>query len=141
MNTRKIEDLLNLKCSNENVLMLERLIYAYAYNLSGEEYLGGIWTSESIELENNIFWYYKLNDKARWEITCENHLEENNVSTKCFSILSFTFALNHLMSIIYEDENEEELLNEIVRLYNAIRYNIDNLLDEKERKIFFQVID
>lgn len=141
MKTQKFDDLYSLKCNHLNVAKLEQCIYAFARKLSGKTYSGGSWDSTLVENENGSFWFFELNDEKSWEISCENYLSNNIVGTRCFSMLSFLFALNYLMSEIHENENDSELLAEIIDLYYAVRDNAEKLLNEEERKIFFEVID
>lgn len=141
MKTQKFDDLYKLKCNHLNVAKLEQYIYAFARKLSGKTYNGGSWDSTLVENEDCSFWFFELNGDKKWEITCENYLSNNIVGTKCFSMLTFMFALNYLMSEIHESENDSELLTEIVDLYYAVRQNSEKLLSREERNIFFEVID
>ena len=141
MKTQKFDDLYNLKCNHLNVAKLEQYVYAFARKLTRKTYSGGSWDSTLVVNENGSFWFFELNDEKSWEITCENYLSTNVVGTRCFSMLSFLFALNYLMSEVHESENDSELLTEIIELYYAVRDNAENLLSKDESKIFFKVID
>lgn len=139
--TNKFEELYELRCNPILPTRLENLVYVFASRFSDGLYSSGIWKSIKVQNEEKHFWYFELKDDRVWEIVSENHISDNKVSTKCFSLLSFTFALNYLMSEIYEDSNSQELLDEMVELYYAIRDNLDILLDEREKAIFYKVID
>lgn len=141
MKTNKFEDLYELKCSPILLDRLEKMVYFFTQELSEGKYQGGLWKSIKVENEENDFWYFELNSNETWEIVSENYISDNKISTKCFSLLAFSFALNYLMSEIYEDENSKELLDEIIELYYAIRENLDALLDEREKHIFYKVTD
>lgn len=141
MKTNKFENLYEFKCNPILIDRLEKMVYVFAHQLSEGEYKSGLWKSIKVEKEENIFWYFELNSNETWEIVSDNYISDNKISTKCFSLLAFSFALNYLMSEIYEDENSKELLDEIIELYYAIRDNLDVLLDEREKQIFYKVTD
>lgn len=141
MKTNKFEDLYELKCSPILLDRLEKMVYFFAQELSEGKYQSGLWKSIKVENEENNFWYFELNSNETWEIVSDNYISDNRISSKCFSLLAFSFALNYLMSEIYEDENSKELLDEIIELYNAIRGNLDVLLDVREKHIFYKVTD
>ncbi len=141
METKDFNDLYKLKCNLNEIMKLENLIYFFAGQLSSLEYNNGIWKSKTIEHEDQVIWYFNLEGDKKWKLNSDNIHSETEISTSCLSVLSFTFALNYLMSEIVNDEKSEELFNEIVRLYYAIIGAIDLILDENEKLIFYKVID
>lgn len=143
MKTKEFDDLYKLGSNPRRVIELENLIYVFARRLTNKAYDGGLWNSTLLNNDTDKeFWFFELDSKKEWNIVCENPISDDNlVSSKCLSLLAFSFALNYQMSAIYEEVTSSVLLDEIVRLYYTIRDNIDSLLDEHERKIFFQVVD
>lgn len=138
---KKFDDLYELKCNPKYVMMLENLIYSFAANKSSNQYKSGSWKSVSVEKEEISFWYFELKDTSIFSFVNENKQRDELVSSKCFSILCFTFALNYLISYIYEDETANELITELSNLYYLIISNINLVLDENEVEIFQSIID
>jgi hypothetical protein len=139
--TKNFDDLYKLKCNPKYVMMLENIIYTFAANKSSNQYKGGSWKSVNVEKEEISFWYFELKSSSTFPFVNENRQKEEIVSSKCFSILCFTFALNYLISYIYEDETADELINELSNLYYLIISNINLVLDENEVEIFQSIID
>ena len=123
------------------VMMLENIIYTFAANKSSNQYKGGSWKSVNVEKEEISFWYFELKTSSTFPFINENKQRDEIVSSKCFSILSFTFALTHLINLIYEDDSQTELITELTSLYYLIKMNIDSILNEKEVEIFLSIID
>lgn len=137
--TKSLSELLNIAHDSQNVIKFENLIYAYARSKSDDTYNGGYWESKNL---NNDSWFFCLNStNDKLHFTDENSNCIQTVSAKCFSVLCFTFALNHIISILYEEKEEDILWKEFNRLYNNCLVNIDLLLNDEERKIFFSIID
>ena len=139
--TKEFDDLYELKCNPMYIVKLENLIYSFASMKSSNQYKGGSWKSVIVENEEISFWYFELNDTSTFSFLNENKQKEETVSSKCFSILSFTFALNYLINLIYEDETAIELINELTKLYYLITSNINLVLDKNEVEIFHSIID
>ena len=139
--TKEFDDLYELKCNPMYIVKLENLIYSFASMKSSNHYKGGSWKSVIVENEEISFWYFELNDTSTFSFLNENKQKEETVSSKCFSILSFTFALNYLINLIYEDETAIELINELTKLYYLITSNINLVLDKNEVEIFHSIID
>lgn len=140
--TKTFDELYELKCRPQHVIKLEQVVYAFARKLSADSYDGGFWKSTLIEKEGDSpFWFFELNSKKTWEITCDNPIGENKVGTKCFSLLCFTFALNYMIAEVHSDIKSQQLLEELIRLYESVIGSIDTLLDKNERSIFYKVID
>lgn len=139
--TKEFDDFYKLKCNPRHVIRLENLVYAFANKLSGGKYSGGHWKSVQVKVdEEKTFWYFNLDSDKEWVVN-HNHVIDEKVSSKCFSLLAFTFALNYIASELYEDENSQELLNEVIALYYMLRDSIDLMLNKKETKIFYRIID
>ena len=139
--TKEFDDLYELKCNPMYIVKLENLIYSFASMKSSNQYKGGSWKSVIVENEEISFWYFELNDTSTFSFLNENKQKEETVSSKCFSILSFAFALNYLINLIYEDETAIELINELTKLYYLITSNINLVLDKNEVEIFHSIID
>lgn len=139
--TKEFDDLYELKCNPMYILKLESLIYSFASMKSSNQYKGGSWKSVIVENEEISFWYFELNDTSTFSFVNENKQRDELVSSKCFSILCFTFALNYIIGYIYEDETAIELINELTNLYYSIISNINLVLDKNEVEIFQSIID
>ena len=141
LKTKNFDDLYKLKCNPKYVMMLENLIYSFAASKSYNQYKSCSWKSVSVENEEISFWYFELKNTSTFPFVNENKQRDELVSSKCFSILAFTFALNYLISYIYEDESANDLINELTNLYYLIISNINLVLDENEVEIFQSIID
>lgn len=139
--TKNFDDLYKLKCNPKYVMMLENIICSFAANKSSNQYKSGSWKSVNVENEEISFWYFELKTSSIFPFVNENKQKDELVSSKCFSILCFTFALNYLISYIYEDETADELINELSNLYYLIINNTNLVLDENEVEIFQSIID
>ncbi len=139
--TKEFDDLYKLKCNPMYIIKLENLIYSFASMKSSNQYKSGSWKSVNVENEEISFWYFELKDTSTFSFVNENKQRDELVSSKCFSILAFTFALNYLISYIYEDESANDLINELTNLYYLIISNINLVLDENEVEIFQSIID
>ena len=138
--TKNFDDLYKLKCDPKYIMMLENLIYSFAANKSSNQYKSGSWKSVSVENEEISFWYFELKNTSTFPFVNENKQKDELVSSKCFSILCFTFALNYLINLIYEDETATELTTELTSLYYLINMNIELILDENEVEILQSII-
>lgn len=138
--SKKFDDLYNLG-KPKYITMLEMLIYTFAAKKSENEYSSGMWKSVFVENEDNSFWYFKLDEEKEFSFENENRQKMEKVSSKCFSLLSFTFALNYVINAVYEKESSEELFVELLTLYHLIIENAGLVLDKNELKIFISIID
>ena len=141
LKTKNFDDLYKLKCNPKYVMMLENLIYSFAASKSYNQYKSCSWKSVSVENEEISFWYFELKTSSTFPFVNENKQKDELVSSKCFSILCLTFALNYLINLIYEDETATELTTELTSLYYLINMNIELILDENEVEIFQSIID
>ena len=139
--TKDFNELYKLKCDAMEVMKLEKIIYFFAKQLSGGKYNGGLWNSKTIKVEDTVLWYFQLDSNEKWNLSSDNFNSETGISSSCLSVLSFTFALNYLMSEIVNEVQSKELFDEIERLYYGIIDAIDLILDENEKLIFYKVID
>lgn len=141
MQTKKFDDLYFTK-QHKTVLQLENMVYFFARKLSSKEYQSGFWESKNIELDDGeSFWYFELQDDKTWSLSSQNIQDEVKISTKCLSALSFMFAINYVLSVTYEDSECENLNDELMEIYYKLRDKISYVLDEKEAKLFYRVID
>ena len=145
--TKEFDDLYKLTNNAIKVMQLEQMIYAIAKVKSDGIYKSGLWTSKVIEIdpeEKTTFWFFNLNsedDHKTFTFPNENRQRDEQVSVKCFSMLCTLFAFGEFMAYNYQNDKLENLLEEIHRLYYAIRANADKVLSEEEANIFWSIID
>ena len=139
--TKKFDDLYELKCNPRYVIMLEKLVYAFANDKSNNQYNGGFWDSVLFSKDDISFWYFLLNTKEEFTFTNEIKNKDELVSAKCFSLLCFTFAINYMISYAYNDRSSKELVSELTYLYRTTTSNVNLILDENEVEIFYSIID
>ena len=140
--TKKFDDLYEITKQHRAVLQLENMVYYFARKLSSGEYNSGMWESKEVKInDDESFWYFELQDNKTWTLCSENIQDDVKISTKCLSALSWMFAVNYILSSIYEDKECEKLTEELTELYYKLRDKIGSILDENETKIFYRAID
>jgi hypothetical protein len=143
LNTNNLNDLYNLTVNFPKVAILERYIYAIARDKTDGKYQGGFWDSELIkDKENGVeFWFLKLNTDNKFLFRNENKMCNEEVSSKLFSLLCFTFGVNTFIAAYYEDTSIANIVEELYNLYHLIIANANLVLDEQELNIFYSIID
>lgn len=142
MQTNEFDDLYKLTNKADKVMSFEKIIYAFADKLTDGKYNGGIWKSEVIiNDEENVSWFFCLRDNDNYEVANNTLQCMSTVSSKCFSLIVFTYAINYFLTYNYEDEALCDLIIELDYISGVIRQKYSDILSEEEAKIYFQVTD
>ncbi|MEV9477882.1 hypothetical protein [Aliarcobacter butzleri] len=141
MITKEFKDLGKIP-SNANHNILKNFLHNIAFARSYGTYNNEEWIDKKVEDKENIeFWYLGLSSDKKFNFNNENKQKIEVVSSECFSLLCFTFAINHFLFTIYEDEENNELQKELTELYYLVIKNVNLILDEDELEIFNSIID